>query len=149
MSIFLSSGEASGDHYTASVARELRKLGYEGDIWGMGGKEPREAGVRVEWPGEELQLMGIAEVLTSIPSLYRQLNDMADRVMEEGPESVVIADSPDFNIPLIRKLRSRGTKEEYITSPPSVWAWRSGRVKRSPPQSMNVSRFSGSSMNFF
>ena len=72
VSIFLSSGEASGDHYTASVARELRKLGYEGDIWGMGGKEPREAGVRVEWPGEELQLMGIAEVLTSIPSLYRR-----------------------------------------------------------------------------
>jgi lipid-A-disaccharide synthase len=131
VSIFLSSGEASGDHYTASVARELRKLGYEGDIWGMGGKEPREAGVRVEWPGEELQLMGIAEVLTSIPSLYRQLNDMADRVMEEGPESVVIADSPDFNIPLIRKLRSRGYKGRvYYISPPSVWAWRSGRVKK-------------------
>ena len=131
MSIFLSSGEASGDHYTASVARELHRLGYKGDIWGMGGKEPREAGVRVEWPGEELQLLGIAEVLSSIPSLYRQLNDMAERIMKEGPESVVIADSPDFNIRLVQKLRSKGYKGRvFYISPPTVWAWRSGRVKK-------------------
>ena len=98
---------------------------------GMGGKEPREAGVRVEWPGEELQLLGIAEVLSSIPSLYRQLNDMAERIMKEGPESVVIADSPDFNIRLVQKLRSKGYKGRvFYISPPTVWAWRSGRVKK-------------------
>ena len=130
MSVFLSSGEASGDHYTASVARALRRLGYDGDIWGMGGREPREAGVRIEWHGEELQLLGIAEVLSSIPSLFRRLNEMADRIMEKGPKCVVIADSPDFNIPLVRKLRSKGYKGKvFYISPPTVWAWRSGRVK--------------------
>lgn len=130
MSVFLSSGEASGDHYTASVARALRRLGYEGDIWGMGGREPGEAGVRIEWHGEELQLLGIAEVLSSIPSLFRRLNEMADRIMEKGPKCVVIADSPDFNIPLVRKLRSKGYKGKvFYISPPTVWAWRSGRVK--------------------
>ncbi len=131
MSIFLSSGEASGDHYTASVAKTLRKMGYEGDIWGMGGKEPREAGVRVEWPGEELQLLGIAEVLSSVPTLFRLLNEMTDRIMKRGPQSVVIADSPDFNIRLVQKLRSKGYKGRvFYISPPSVWAWRSGRVKK-------------------
>ena len=130
MSVFLSSGEASGDHYTASVARALRRLGYEGDIWGMGGREPGEAGVRIEWHGEELQLLGIAEVLSSIPSLFRRLNEMADRIMEKGPKCVVIADSPDFNIPLVRKLRSKGYKGKvFYISPPTVWAWRSSRVK--------------------
>ena len=130
MSVFLSSGEASGDHYTASVARALRRLGYEGDIWGMGGREPGEAGVRIEWHGEELQLLGIAEVLSSIPSLFRRLNEMADRIMQKGPKCVVIADSPDFNIPLVRKLRSKGYKGKvFYISPPTVWAWRSGRVK--------------------
>lgn len=130
MSVFLSSGEASGDHYTASVARALRRLGYEGDIWGMGGREPGEAGVRIEWQGEELQLLGIAEVLSSIPSLFRRLNEMADRIMQKGPKCVVIADSPDFNIPLVRKLRSKGYKGKvFYISPPTVWAWRSSRVK--------------------
>lgn len=131
MSIFLSSGEASGDHYAASVAKALRKMGYEGDIWGMGGKEPREAGVRVEWPGEELQLLGIAEVLSSVPSLFRLLNEMTDRIMQREPQSVVIADSPDFNIRLVQKLRSKGYKGRvFYISPPTVWAWRSGRVKK-------------------
>ncbi len=131
MSIFLSSGEASGDHYAASVAKALRKRGYEGDIWGMGGKEPKEAGVRIEWPGEELQLLGIAEVLPSVPSLFRLLNEMTDRIMQRRPQSVVIADSPDFNIRLVRKLRSRGYKGKvFYISPPTVWAWRSGRVKK-------------------
>ena len=131
MSIFLSSGEASGDHYTASVAKALRKLGYEGDIWGMGGKESRESGVRIEWPGEELQLLGIAEVLSSVPSLFRLLNEMSDRIMKRMPQSVVIADSPDFNIRLVQKLRSKGYKGRvFYISPPTVWAWRSGRVKK-------------------
>lgn len=131
MSIFLSSGEASGDHYTASVAKALREMGYEGDIWGMGGKEPKESGVRIEWPGEELQLLGIAEVLSSVPSLFRLLNEMSDRILQRMPQSVVIADSPDFNLRLIQKLRSKGYKGRvFYISPPTVWAWRSGRVKK-------------------
>ncbi len=108
----------------------MRKLGYEGDIWGMGGKEPREAGVRIAWPGEEIQLLGIAEVFSAIPSLYRQLNEMSDRIIKQGAQSVVVADSPDFNIRLVRKLRSKGYKGKvFYISPPTVWAWRSGRVK--------------------
>ena len=131
MSIFLSSGEVSGDHYTAAVAKALRKLGYKDDLWGMGGKEAREAGIRTEWQGEDLQLFGIAEVLSSIPSLLRLLNEMADRIIEQSPQSVVIADSPDFNIHLAQKLKSQGFKGKiFYISPPTVWAWRSGRTKK-------------------
>lgn len=148
MSVFLSSGEASGDHYTVSVARALRRLGYDGDIWGMGGREPREAGVRIEWPGEDLQLIGIAEVLSSIPSLFRRLNEMADMIMHEGPKCVVIADSPDFNIPLVRKLRSKGYKGKVFTSLPTVWAWRSGCVKIIASAVDECLPFLGSNMNF-
>lgn len=131
MSIFLSSGEASGDHYIASVAETLRKMGHDGDLWGMGGKETKKAGVRIEWPGEELQLLGIAEVIPALPSLFKLLNEMADRIMQRKPQSVVIADSPDFNIRLVQKIRLRGYRGKiFYISPPTVWAWRSGRVKK-------------------
>jgi len=131
VSIFLSSGEVSGDHYTAAVAKALRNLGYKDDLWGMGGKEAREAGIRIEWRGEDLQLFGIAEVFSSIPSLFRLLNEMTDRIMEQKPQSVVIADSPDFNIRLAQKLKSKGFKGKvFYISPPTVWAWRSGRTKK-------------------
>ncbi|MDD4160056.1 MAG: lipid-A-disaccharide synthase [Synergistaceae bacterium] len=127
----MSSGEASGDHYTASVAKSLRKLGYEGDIWGMGGKEPREAGIRTEWPGEDLQLFGIAEVLSSVPALFSMLNEMTDRIMQRAPQCVIIADSPDFNLRLVQRLRSKGYRGKvFYISPPTVWAWRRGRIKQ-------------------
>ncbi len=130
MSIFISSGEASGDHYTANLAKRLRAGGYSGDIWGMGGVESREAGIRVEWPGERLQLFGLMEVLSAIPSIIALRGEMVRRILETAPEAVIVCDSPDYHMHLISKLRSRGYRGRiFYISPPSVWAWRSGRAE--------------------
>ncbi|MEG1825068.1 MAG: lipid-A-disaccharide synthase [Cloacibacillus sp.] len=129
MSIFISSGEASGDHYTANLAKHLRASGFTGAIWGMGGIESRRAGIDVQWHGERLQLLGLTEVLAAIPSIYSLLNEMISRIMQENPSAVVVCDSPDFHMRLIAKLRARGYKGRiFYISPPSVWAWRSGRA---------------------
>lgn len=129
MSIFISSGEASGDHYTANLAKRLRAGGYSGDIWGMGGVESREAGIRVEWHGERLQLLGLTEVISAIPSILALRNEMVERILTESPEAVIVCDSPDYHMRLISKLRSRGYRGRiFYISPPSVWAWRSGRA---------------------
>lgn len=129
MSIFISSGEASGDHYTANLAKRLRAGGYSGDIWGMGGVESREAGIRVEWHGERLQLLGLTEVISAIPSIFALRNEMVERILTESPEAVIVCDSPDYHMRLISKLRSRGYRGRiFYISPPSVWAWRSGRA---------------------
>jgi len=131
LSIFLSSGEASGDHYTACLAKALRTRGYDDNIWGMGAVESREAGVDVEWHGERLQLLGLTEVISSIPSIFKLIREVADRIMEVRPQAVVIADSPDYHMRLIAKLRSLGYRGRiFYISPPAVWAWRSGRTKK-------------------
>ena len=96
MSIFLSSGEASGDHYTANVARTLRNAGYQGRLWGMGGGESRAAGVDVQWDGEKLQLLGLTEVISSIPSIWAMGRDivayMADAMLPaKSPASAFTA----------------------------------------------------------
>lgn len=130
MSIFLSSGEASGDHYTANVALALRNAGYAGEIWGMGGGESRAAGVDVQWDGEKLQLLGLAEVVSSIPSIWAMGRDIVRRVLKARPDCVVVADSPDFHMRLISWLRREGYDGRiFYISPPSVWAWRSGRAE--------------------
>jgi lipid-A-disaccharide synthase len=131
LSIFLSSGEASGDHYTANLAKALRARGYDDDIWGMGAVESREAGVRVEWHGERLQLLGLTEVISSIPSILKLIKEVANRIMDVRPQAVVVADSPDYHMRLIARLRSLGYRGRiFYISPPSVWAWRSGRTKK-------------------
>lgn len=129
MSLFLSSGEASGDHYTANLARMLRASGYSGDLWGMGGLESRDSGIRVEWHGECLQLFGLTEVFSSIPSIVRLRSEMVERIMDLNPEGVIVADSPDYHMHLIARLRKRGySGKVFYISPPAVWAWRSSRV---------------------
>ena len=123
MSIFMSSGEASGDHYAAQLTKTLRASGYSGDIWGMGGIESRTAGLRAEWHGERLQLLGFTEVLSAIPSIFALRNDMVERIMDAAPNVVIVVDSPDYHMRLISKLRSRGYKGKvFYISPPAVWA---------------------------
>ena len=108
---------------------KLRERGYSGDIWGMGGVESRNAGVRAEWNGERLQLLGLTEVFSAIPSILALRREMVERIIERAPEAVVVCDSPDYHMRLIAKLRARGYRGRiFYLSPPTVWAWRSGRA---------------------
>ena len=145
MSVFLSSGEASGDHYTANVARALREAGYGGRLWGMGGGESCRADMDVLWDGERLQLLGLAEVVSSIPSIWALGREIVRQVLRERPDCVVVADSPDFHMRLISWLRHDGYQGKiFYISPPSVWAWRSGRaddLRRNVDECLPLFRF--------
>lgn len=130
-SIFVGSGEVSGDHYIAKVSQALRAKGCDARIFGLCGEESRDAGVERVWESERLQLIGFAEALTSLPGLLRLKNEIVRVVLEENPEAMVVADSPDFNLPLIAALRREGYRGRiFYISPPAVWAWRSYRVKQ-------------------
>lgn len=129
-SVFLSSAEASGDHYMAEIVKALRFSCFDGELWGMGAAESRAAGVDVLWRGEQLQLFGLTEVFSSVPRVLRLLKETADTIVRRNPDAVVVVDSPDYHLRLLAKLRKYGyTGPVFYVSPPTVWAWRSGRVK--------------------
>ena len=129
-SVFLSSAEASGDHYMAEIVKALRCGGFDGELWGMGAAESRAAGVDVLWRGEQLQLFGLTEVFSSVPRVLRLLKETADTIVRRNPDAVVVVDSPDYHLRLLAKLRKYGyAGPVFYVSPPTVWAWRSGRVK--------------------
>lgn len=129
MSIFLSCGEPSGDGLVSALARALVDNGYDRSIWGMGGPLSVNAGVDCRWSSAELQIMGITEAMKAMPRLSRLADSIVGEICAEGPEAVVVADSPDFHIPLARRLRKRGYGGKIVfISPPTVWAWRKGRV---------------------
>ncbi len=127
MSLFLSCGEASGDHYAGRLIEAVKSK--VAPVWGMFGPEGTMAGGHALWGLEELQVMGISEAFREIPRLMRLKNAMADRVLSEMPSCVVVIDSPDYHIPLIKALRKRGyAKPVFYVSPPTAWAWRRGRA---------------------
>jgi len=131
MSIFFSCGEASGDYYLSRLAARLRARGFDGKLWGVVGPLSEAAGVEKTWSMRELQLMGIGEVLSSIPRLLSLKRSIESQIIDEKPKAVVVVDSPDFHLRLLESLRLKGYRGKvFYMCPPTVWAWRGGRVKK-------------------
>ncbi len=128
--LYISCGELSGDGYAAAVVRMLRSKGATGRIFGMGGTRSAAAGLEILWDSRMLHLMGIGEVLPSIPRLLRLKSKMVETVLNSGVSTVLVIDSPDFHLPFVASLRARGWRGRVVYAvPPTVWAWRSSRVK--------------------
>lgn len=129
-SLFVSCGEVSGDRYSSLLIHALRSRGFDGEIWGMMGPQGSSAGGRSQWDSGSLSLMGISEVLGSVPRLWALKERITDEIISRSPRGVVVIDSPDFHIPLVRTLRKKGYQGRvFYIAPPTVWAWRQGRVK--------------------
>lgn len=128
--LFVSSGEVSGDHYIATVARKMRELGWDGEIAGLCGEESIAAGAQSLWRAERLQLLGISEILGSLFDILSLKREMTREIISRDPAALLLVDSPDFNMPLARSLRRGGYRGKiFYISPPSVWAWRSYRTR--------------------
>ena len=128
--IFVSCGEVSGDIYAGSFVRELLRLDPSANVWGMLGPLGEGAGGRAVWSYEELKLMGIVEVIPALPRLFRLKRAIVREVTASNPDAAVLIDSPDFHLMLARSLRKAGYTGKIISLiPPTVWAWRAGRVK--------------------
>ncbi len=120
--------EASADLHAARVLEELRLLCPAVKAFGMGGAHLRAAGLTALRQAEEMSVMGVAEVLPKLLLILRILRELAAAAASRRPAVALLVDSPDFNLPLAKRLRALGVKVVYYVSP-SVWAWRRGRVR--------------------
>ncbi|HUF22673.1 MAG TPA: lipid-A-disaccharide synthase [Vicinamibacterales bacterium] len=126
--VMMSCGEASGELYAASLARELRALAPGTRIVAMGGSQLREAGVEILADYHGISVTGLTEALRVIPrslALIRELGAAADRIR---PDVFVPIDFPDFNFRLMAAMKKRGIPVVYYISP-QLWAWRAGRMR--------------------
>ena len=121
--------EASADLHGAAVLRELRALRPGLMAFGAGGALLRAEGCETLVRAEDLSVMGIAEVLPAIPRILRALRTLRRAAEQRRPRVALLIDSPDFNLRLARKLRRLGIQVAYFIGP-SVWAWRTYRVRQ-------------------
>lgn len=128
MKIALIAGEISGDILGAALMTALRQRFPDAHFYGVAGPRMMAAGCEALASIEALSLMGIAEVLPAIPRLLRLRTSLVQRLSADRPDCVIGIDAPDFNLGLERRLRERGLRTVHVVSP-SVWAWRSSRVK--------------------
>ncbi len=126
--VALVAGEASGDFLGAGLMRALRERLPDVAFLGVGGEEMRAAGLDTLFPMDKLSVMGLTEVLAHLPELLRLRRQLVKQLLAWQPDVYIGIDSPDFNLPVARRLHRRGVTTAHYVSP-TVWAWRQGRMK--------------------
>ncbi|MBI3620912.1 MAG: lipid-A-disaccharide synthase [Nitrospirae bacterium] len=126
--IFISTGEASGDLHGAKVAAALRRRRPDCRVVGMGGDGMRAAGVEILVDNADLGVVGLWEVLAHGRAIWRAYRTVKSWLIAERPDVVVLIDYPEFHFQVARLARRLGLRVVYYISP-QVWAWRRGRVR--------------------
>jgi lipid-A-disaccharide synthase len=125
--VLISAGEASGDLYAAGLAEALHRRNPDLEFFGCAGPRMQRAGVRAVVDAGSIAVVGLVEVVTHIPRIYREYRKLIRAAEKERPDLAILTDSPDFHLRLARRLKRLGIPVIYLVAP-QVWAWRKGRL---------------------
>lgn len=128
MKIMFSAGEASGDTHAASVAKALRELYPNVDMLGMGGTLMERAGVRIVYDIKNLGIIGIVEIIKSLPKFFELRTFLKRTMIKEKPDVLVCVDYPGFNMKLAKVAKELNIPVVYYIAP-TIWAWHKSRGK--------------------
>lgn len=131
--IFISAGEASGEHYGALLIDALkRKLAPEGEtaelFMGMGGPRMVQAGLDRVVRAEDMAVMGVTEVIHHLPRIYREFRRLRQAIRDRRPAVAILIDFPDIHFRLAKELHRLDIPVIYFVSP-QLWAWKKHRIK--------------------
>ncbi len=126
--IFLSAGEASGDHYGAQLIAELRDRHPAATFFGLGGREMEAAGQERIIRAEDVAHMGITEVIRHAPRVYGSYRRLVASIKQRRPDLAILIDFPDVNFRLARELKKLSIPVVYFVSP-QLWAWKRRRLR--------------------
>lgn len=126
--IFLSAGEASGDHYGAELITALREVLPEARFTGLGGTAMEAAGQERVIRAEDVAVMGITEILRHIPTILRSYKTLVQSIKKQRPDIAVLIDFPDVNFRLAKHLKQMGVPVIWFVSP-QLWAWKRKRLR--------------------
>jgi len=130
--IFISAGEASGEHYGAllieALKRQLASTGQAGNFFGMGGERMVSAGLKRVVRSEDMAVMGITEVIRHLPRIYREFRKLKQAARSNRPDVAVLIDFPDIHFKLAEEFHRMGVPVVFFVSP-QLWAWKKHRIK--------------------
>jgi len=130
--IFISAGEASGEHYGALLISAMKKR-FEGcaqtvSFFGMGGERMVAAGLERVVRSEDMAVMGITEVVRHLPRIYGEFRKLKRAIRARRPDVAVLIDFPDIHFKLAEELHRLGVPVIFFVSP-QLWAWKKHRIK--------------------
>lgn len=130
MKLFIIAGESSGDKLGGALMESLRSLRPDIRFTGVGGRLMQAQGLESLFPMQELSVMGLAEVLPRLRSLFARRDQTVAAILAEQPDAIVTIDSPDFCLRVLKKVKAAQNIPAIHYVAPSVWAWRPKRAVR-------------------
>ncbi len=88
----------------------------------------RAAGCDTVVDAKDLAVVGITEILSHLPKIYRLFHRLIKEADRRKPDLAIVIDSPAFNWRVAREMKKRGVPVVYYVAP-QFWAWRQGRVR--------------------
>ena len=130
MKYYLIAGEPSGDSLGARLIKALRRKDKNAEFYGVGGEGMQAEGIKSLFNISDLAIMGLAEVIPSIPRVLRHINETVADIQKVRPDVVVTIDSWSFSVRVHKKLRQLKLnipQVHYVA--PQVWAWKKKRAR--------------------
>lgn len=131
LKIYLIAGEPSGDLLGSRLMRALRaKTGGNVEFFGLGGDTMEAEGLKSVFDISDLAVMGLVEVIPSIPKVLRRIRQTVSDIRKVQPDIVVTIDSWSFSSRVhkaLRKLKLGIPQLHYVA--PQVWAWKKKRAR--------------------
>jgi lipid-A-disaccharide synthase len=130
--IFISAGEASGEHYgallIAALKEQLAASGQSASFYGMGGERMAAEGLKCVVRAEDMAVMGLTEVVLHLPRIYREFRKLKRAIRRRPPSVAVLIDFPEIHFRLAKELHRLGVPVIFFVSP-QLWAWKKRRIK--------------------
>ncbi|MCP4394629.1 MAG: lipid-A-disaccharide synthase [Alphaproteobacteria bacterium] len=132
ITFYIIAGEPSGDLLGARLMKALEKE-TNGNCFfeGIGGEEmSNNSSFKSLFDITDLAIMGLAEVIPSIPLVFRRIKETLRDIENKQPDVIITIDSWGFTGRVCTKLAKAGSKiprVHYVA--PQVWAWKKGRAK--------------------
>ena len=130
MKVYLIAGEPSGDLLGSRLMRAMIAKHPETEFYGIGGETMQREGLSSLFDISELAVMGLLEVLPSLPKILKRFSQTIEDIKKVKPDVVVTIDSWSFSSRIHKLLRRNKIKVlqiHYVA--PQVWAWKKKRAK--------------------
>ncbi|MFC1468194.1 lipid-A-disaccharide synthase, partial [Verrucomicrobiota bacterium] len=101
--VLVVAGETSGDMHAAKVIELLKQHCPEVEFWGIGGDKLAEQGVEIIQPIDEMDVIGVVEVLKKYPFFRRIFSNTLAEAEKRQPDLVFTVDYPGFNMRLAKQ----------------------------------------------
>jgi lipid-A-disaccharide synthase len=122
-------GEASGDQHGAKLVRSLRRQRRDTFLFGVGGQAMKAEGVRCIVDAETLSVVGLTEVISILPTVFRAMATVKKALSSLRPDLLILIDFPEFNFRVAAAAKKLGIPVLFYISP-QIWAWRQNRVRK-------------------